>query len=112
MGQASVYPDDSISEPDKRPKRLIARFREAIRSRHYSYRTEQTYWYWIRYFVLRNGKRHPAELGAAEVTAFLSWLATERNVAAATQNQALSALLFLYKQVLGQESPLDRLIQS
>ena len=66
---------------------------------------EQTFWYWIRYFILRNGKRHPAELGAAEVTAFLSWLATERDVAAATQNQALSALLFLYKRVLGNELP-------
>ena len=52
-----------------------------------------------------HGKRHPRELGAAEVTAFLSWLATERNVAAATQNQALAALLFLYKQVLGVELP-------
>jgi len=105
MGQVPVSPDDSNSGPDKRPRRLIERFHASICSKHYSYRTEQAYWYWIRYFVLRNGKRHPAELGAAEVTEFLSWLATERNVAAATQNQALSALLFLYKQVLGQELP-------
>jgi integron integrase len=94
-----------VAGTDKKPKRLIERFREAIRVRHYSYRTEQTYWYWIRYFILRNSRRHPADLGAVEVSAFLSWLATERNVAAATQNQALSALLFLYKHVLGEELP-------
>jgi len=59
----------------------------------------------VRYFVFFHGKRHPAQMGAPEVTAFLSWLATQRNVAAATQNQALSALLFLYKHVLGVELP-------
>src|SRR5436309_1027728 len=90
---------------DSGQKRLIDRLRGAIRSRGYSRRTEKTYWYWIRYFIHFHGKRHPAEMGAAEVTAFLSWLATERNVAAATQNQALSALLFLYKHVLGQDLP-------
>jgi integrase len=83
----------------------VDQFRAAIRSRHYSRRTEESYWYWIRFFILSSGKRHPATMGASEVTAFLSWLATERNVAAATQNQALSALLFLYKHVLGQELP-------
>jgi len=87
------------------PTRLQARFRAAIRSRHYSRRTEKTYWYWIRYFIFFCSKRHPAELGAAEVTAFLSWLATERDVAAATQNQALNALLFLYKHVLERDLP-------
>ncbi|HVB48269.1 MAG TPA: integron integrase [Burkholderiales bacterium] len=79
--------------------------REAIRLRHYSWRTEKTYWYWIRFFIRFHGKRHPAEMGGAEGTAFLSWLGTERNVAAATQNQALSALLFLYQKVLGHELP-------
>jgi site-specific recombinase XerD len=79
--------------------------RAAIHSRHYSRRTEKAYWFWIRYFILHNNKRHPAEMGAAEVTAFLSWLATERNVAAATQNQALAALLFLYKVVLERDLP-------
>lgn len=78
---------------------------EAIRRRNFSRRTEQSYWYWIRWFIRHNGVRHPAEMGAKEVEAFLSWLATERDVAAATQNQALAALLFLYKQVLGQELP-------
>jgi len=85
--------------------RLRDVFREAIRRRNYSRRTEDTYWFWIRWFIFHHRKRHPAEMGAREVEAFLSWLATERNVAAATQNQALSALLFLYKQVLGQDLP-------
>ena len=90
---------------DRKEKRLRDRLREAIRSRHYSRKTEKAYWYWIRYFVLFHGKRHPAQMGAAEVSAFLGWLATERDVAAATQNQALSALLFLYGVVLGIELP-------
>jgi integron integrase len=85
--------------------RLVDRFRAAIRSRHYSRRTEKSYWYWIRCFIFHHGKRHPAGMGAAEVTAFLNWLATERDVAAATQNQALSALLFLYKAVLERDLP-------
>jgi integron integrase len=90
---------------DGKEKRLVERLREAIRARHYSRQTEKAYWYWIRYFVLFHRKRHPAGMGAPEVSAFLSWLATERNVAAATQNQALSALLFLYRVVLGVELP-------
>lgn len=76
-----------------------------MRSRHYSRRTEKSYWFWIRYFIFRNDKRHPVEMGAPEVTAFLNWLATERKVAAATQNQALAALLFLYKAVLERDLP-------
>ena len=105
MGQEPDSADGSEKSLDGGPKRLIDRFRAAIRSRHYSLRTEQAYWYWIRYFIFFHRRRHPAEMGAAEVTAFLSWLATERNVAAATQNQALSALLFLYQKVLGLELP-------
>src|SRR4051812_28471190 len=104
-GQGPEPAGESDLVPDKGTKRLVERVREEIRARHYSLRTEQAYWYWIRYFVRFHGKRHPAEMGAAEVTAFLSWLATERNVAAATQNQALSALLFLYQKVLGVELP-------
>jgi integron integrase len=95
----------SAAGADKREKRLVERLHEVMRARHYSRRTEKAYWYWIRYFILFHGKRHPGEMGAAEVTSFLSWLATERSVAAATQNQALSALLFLYKEVLGQKVP-------
>ena len=64
--------------------------------RHYSIRTERTYTHWVRHFILFHDKRHPREMGASELTSFLSALATEGNVAASTQNQALSALLFLY----------------
>lgn len=85
--------------------RLREQLHHAIRRRNYSRRTEQTYWYWIRWFIRHNGVRQSAEMGAGEVEAFLSWLATERDIAAATQNQALSALLFLYKELLGQELP-------
>jgi len=105
MGESSDSALDSVTASDKKEKRLARRFSEAIRARHYSLRTEKTYWYWIRYFIFFHRKRHPAEMGAAEVTAFLSWLASQRNVAAATQNQALSALLFLYKHVLGVDLP-------
>src|SRR5262245_5259759 len=106
-------PRESAVGMDKKEKRLVERLREAIRARHYSLRTEKAYWYWIRYFILFHSKRHPADMGAAEVSAFLSWLATERNVAAATQNQALSALLFLYRHVLGQALPwLDELVRA
>jgi integron integrase len=103
--QGSDSARESPGASDKKEKRLVERLKDAIRSRHYSLRTEKAYWYWVRYFIFFHGKRHPGEMGAPEVTAFLSWLATERNVAAATQNQALSALLFLYKNVLGVELP-------
>jgi integron integrase len=85
--------------------RLLDCVRSAVRRLHYSDRTEETYVHWIKRFIYFSGKRHPALLGAAEVTAFLNHLSGERNVAAATQNQALSALLFLYKQVLEQPLP-------
>ena len=105
MGQGADSAGEAGAAPDKGERRLRDRFRDAIRARHYSRRTEKTYWYWVRYFIFFHRKRHPAQMGAAEVTGFLSWLATQRNVAAATQNQALSALLFLYKQVLGYDLP-------
>ena len=99
-------PVESSKTPDRGTKpRLIELFRAAMRSRHYSRRTEKSCWYWIRWFIRFHDMRRPALMGAGEVTAFLSWLATERNVAAATQNQALSALLFLYQKVLGQRLP-------
>ncbi|MDM4768541.1 integron integrase [Pelomonas sp. SE-A7] len=82
------------------PPRLLDQVREALRVRHYALRTEQVYVEWIRRYIRFHGTRHPAELGAAEVEAFLSFLAAERNVTASTQNQAKSALLFLYGQVL------------
>lgn len=81
-------------------KYLLVSMRDAIRSRHYSLRTEQTYIQWVRRFIFFHNKRHPGEMGEKEISLFLTHLAAERNVAAATQNQALSALLFLYKHVL------------
>jgi integron integrase len=83
--------------------RLLDRVRDAIRRLHYSERTEETYIHWIKRFIYFSGKRHPAGLGAEEVTAFLNYLARDRDVAAATQNQALNALVFLYGEVLHQE---------
>jgi integrase-like protein len=77
--------------------RLLEQVREAIRTRHYSIRTEEAYIRWTREYILFCGKRHPSELGAADVSAFISYLAVRRKVAASTQTQALSALLFLYR---------------
>jgi integron integrase len=85
------------------PPRLLDRVRLALRARHYSLRTERTYVAWIRRFILFHGKRHPLAMGSPEVVAFLSDLAVRGKVAAATQNQALSAILFLYRAVLGRE---------
>ena len=85
--------------------RLMDEVRARIRARHYSLRTEQAYLGWIRQFILSNGMRHPRTLGGPEVEAFLTRLAVERQVAASTQNQALSALLFLYREVLGIQLP-------
>jgi integrase len=80
---------------------LLDQVRDAIRTRHYSYRTEEAYVGWIRRFILFHGKRHPAEMGPPEITQFLTALAVDRHVSASTQNQALAALLFLYQHVLG-----------
>lgn len=85
--------------------RLLDQVREAIRVRHYSYRTEQQYVAWIRRYILFHGRRHPVGLGGPEVEGFLTHLATERRVAAATQAQALAAVLFLYKRVLNVDLP-------
>ncbi|MBI2314290.1 MAG: integron integrase [Betaproteobacteria bacterium] len=83
--------------------RLLDQVRTAIRALHYSLRTEQTYVHWIKRFIFFHNKRHPATMGEAEVTAYLNHLAVDCRVAASTQNQALSAILFLYKRVLGNE---------
>ena len=85
--------------------KLLDRLRASIRLKHYSIRTEEAYAQWVKRFILFHGKRHPGELGAPEVEAFLSHLATEGLVAASTQNQARSAILFLYNEVLGTELP-------
>lgn len=91
--------------------RLLDQLREVIRTRHYSIRTEEAYVDWARRFILFHGRRHPASMGAAEVTAFLTHLAVERNVAAATQMQARAGLLFLYRELLGVQLPwLDEVV--
>src|SRR2546430_458433 len=93
--------------------RLLDRVRDALRARHSSRRTEKSYVAWIRRYIVFHGKRHPAEMGAVEVTQFLSSLAQQDHVAASTQNQALSALLFLYRQVLQVEMPwLDNVVRA
>ena len=103
----STTPDPGV----KPERRLLDRMREAIRVRHYSIRTEDTYVHWVRRFIIFHGKRHPLELGASEVAAFLTHLALERSVGASTQNQAKSALLFLYRVVLGTSLPwLDEIV--
>ncbi len=83
------------------PPKLLARLRRAIRLRHYSRRTEEAYVFWVRRFVAFHGTRHPVELGEREISAFLTDLAVRRRVSASTQNQALGALLFLYRELLG-----------
>src|SRR5687768_14259914 len=83
------------------PPKLLRRVRIALRTARYSPRTEAAYVVWIRRFVRFHGLRHPDSLGEAEVASFLTHLATERRVASSTQTQALSALLFLYREVLG-----------
>jgi integron integrase len=95
-------PSLSASHGARKPK-LLEQVRDAIRVKHYSIRTEQAYIDWIKRFILFHHKRHPREMAEMEVTQFLTHLARDRNVAASTQNQALSALLFLYKEVLKQE---------
>ena len=91
--------------PPLQSARLLDQVRERIRYMHYSIRTEEAYVHWVHAFVRFHDLRHPAEMGAPEVEAFLSWLAGERRVAVATHKQALSALIFLYQRVLGLELP-------
>lgn len=84
-------------------QKLLDQARDRLRTMHYSYRTENTYLDWMRRYILYHHKRHPREMGATEIQAFLTYLAADRSVAASTQNQALSAILFLYREVLHQE---------
>ncbi|NML28003.1 phage integrase N-terminal SAM-like domain-containing protein [Zoogloea dura] len=101
-----------LAVPPSSP-RLLDQVRERIRVKHYSLRTEQAYVGWIKRYILFHDKRHPRDMGKVEVEAFLSALAVERSVSAATQTQALSALLFLYREVLGVELPwLDDLVRA
>ncbi|NJL57153.1 integron integrase [bacterium] len=93
--------------PSPPPKKLLDCVRDTIRVKHYSYQTEKSYVQWIRRFILFHQKRHPKDMDAPEITAFLTHLAVAENVAASTQNQALSALLFLYRDVLDLELDLN-----
>ena len=105
MNSATPVPPEVAGTPAPRPPRLLDELRTQLRVRNYAYRTEQVYVDWSRRFILFHGKRHPRDMGAAEVSAFLSHLAVERGVSASTQNQAKSAILFLYEQVLGIDLP-------
>ncbi len=87
----------------QKPKKLLDQVRDAIRLKHYAYRTEQTYIDWVRRYILFHNKTHPKDMGENEVQEFLTYLASERKVSASTQNQALSALIFLYRYVLQKE---------
>lgn len=87
--------------------KLLDRVREQLRLKHYSYRTEGTYLHWIKRYILFHKKRHPGEMGDEEIRAFLIYLAEKEQVAASTQNQAFSALLFLYRHVLHKELTVD-----
>jgi len=90
-----------VMEP--RPKKLLDQLRDVIRLKHYAYRTEETYVQWVKRYILFHEKRHPREMGRAEIEAFLTDLAVQQQVAASTQNQALNAILFLYREVLNLE---------
>jgi integron integrase len=95
------------------PRKLLEQYRERLRVKHYSLRTEDAYLHWTRRFIFFHGKRHPREMGGPEVEAFLSHLATEGRVAPSTQNQALAALLFLYREVLAKELPwMDAMVRA
>jgi integron integrase len=109
MESAKVYPlngnrferSTAVSAPATPPKpKLLDQVREAIRTRHYSYMTEKAYVGWIKRFIFFHNKRHPSEMGEAEIGGFLSSLATDSHVSASTQNQALNALIFLYREIL------------
>jgi len=87
----------------QKPKKLLDQVRDAVRLKHYAYRTEQSYVDWVRRYILFHNKTHPKDMGEKEVQEFLTYLASERKVSASTQNQALSALIFLYRNVLHEE---------
>lgn len=91
--------------PPLQSKRLLDQLRERARYLHYSLSTEKVYLYWARLFIPWHGLKHPKDMGAPEVKAFLTMLATERTASASTHNQALSAILFLYREVLDRQLP-------
>ena len=83
-------------------KKLLDLVRDKVRFKHYSYSTERTYIHWIKHYIIFHGKKHPIEMGKVEIETFLTFLATKKRVGPTTQNQAFSAILFLYKEVLGE----------
>jgi integrase len=112
MESAKVYPLNRsrvehhplLNAPTTAPKpKLLDQVRQAIQTRHYSPKTEESYVHWIKRFIFFHNKRHPAQMGEKEIGQFLSGLATDRHVSASTQNQALNAILFLYRDVLRKE---------
>jgi len=86
--------------PSEKGKKLLDQYRESLRNRHYSIRTEKTYISWVRQYILHHNKRHPREMGVAEINDFITFLVNQKTVSASTQNQAISAVLFLYRHVL------------
>lgn len=89
-----------LPQRPEKPKKFLDQIRDHMRSKHYSYRTEKTYIFWIKRYILFHNKQHPAQLGTAGIKRFLSYLAVEKHVSASTQNQAFNALIFLYKDIL------------
>ena len=105
MSYAALVPDPTLCVAEPTRPRLVDVVRDRLRTRHSSYRTEQAYLAWIRRFLRFHHWRHPRDMGEVEINRFLTFLATDRHVSASTQNQALSALLFLYRDVLDQRLP-------
>lgn len=105
MQTAPVDAAAPVIQPVARPPKLLDQVRRCIRNKHYSLRTEEAYVYWIRWYIRFHGLKHPIDMGAAEIKTFLSYLTNERQVSISTHKQALSALLFLYKQVLEIDLP-------
>ena len=113
MQKYAGHPKSADKYTMPNPPKLLDQVREKLRVTHYAIRTEQTYVNWIKRYILFHDKRHPKDLGAADVEAFLTHLAVAGKVAASTQNQAKSALLFLYRAVLEIELPwLDKVTQA
>ncbi len=103
--RGNLRPAPSAALPPLRSVRVLDQLRERLRLMHYSLRTEEVYAYWLKAFIRFHGIRHPAQMGGPEVEAFLTYLANDRNVSPSTHSQALSALLFFYIKVLGQDLP-------
>lgn len=97
-GEASAQADNA-----NRPPKLLDQMRESMRVRHYRARTEETYCQWVRRYILFHQKRHPADMGESEINALLTHLAVKDKVSASTQNQALSAILYLYRHVISKD---------